>query len=292
MENLEQNNLASRAECEIAERDISEPRAQGKRKPSSPSGSLSPSTLRKGVKEVNFNLAGPVNGVGPIVKLGQKDCSEVDLIKPFFPIFPEMGLIEFNPIPFLEDSAAVGETQDISPISHLLPRENQLVSASNAKGTQNQNFSPSSLMETVEESAEGGMMSEAVADLGDSRGECGFPVNAGSKDLLVVDVSESLGQRHTISSSNVSYRQDFSDLTHSYCNSVTDSGIRNCNKIFWLKNDEFEAAKLWALGKKLGANFPGRDEDIVRRIQDLERRDEANCSEINIRNMGGCSKSK
>lgn len=63
--------------------------------------------------------------------------------------------------------------------------------------------------------------------------------------------------------------------THSLSNSVTDSGIRNCNKLFWLKDEVLEAKKLWELGKSMGVNNSGCDEALVRKLVELEQRDEA-----------------
>lgn len=76
-------------------------------------------------------------------------------------------------------------------------------------------------------------------------------------------------------SHNSNPRQEIRHLMHSYCNSITDSGVRNSNKHYWLKNEKEEALKLWAIGKQLGVNYKGCVEEIVRILMELEKRDDS-----------------
>lgn len=58
------------------------------------------------------------------------------------------------------------------------------------------------------------------------------------------------------------------------CISMSDSEIRNCNDVFWLRHRENEARELWNLGKSLGLRFRGDDEEVIRQLIEMEVRDE------------------
>jgi len=55
---------------------------------------------------------------------------------------------------------------------------------------------------------------------------------------------------------------------------VSNSGIRNCNRMFWLKNSPMDAVKLWDLAKKLGFTYSGDEDDVIKQINFLENRDQ------------------
>ena len=55
---------------------------------------------------------------------------------------------------------------------------------------------------------------------------------------------------------------------------VSNSGIRNCNRMFWLKNSLMDAVKLWDLAKKLGFTYSGDEDDVIKQINFLENRDQ------------------
>lgn len=38
---------------------------------------------------------------------------------------------------------------------------------------------------------------------------------------------------------------------------MSDSAVRNCNRLFWMKNDNFEILRLWNLDKEMKFNFEG-----------------------------------
>jgi len=49
-----------------------------------------------------------------------------------------------------------------------------------------------------------------------------------------------------------------------------DNVVRNCNRIFWLKNEHAEAIRIWKMGKDIGFWYT-REEDVV--IGHLQDRD-------------------
>lgn len=57
----------------------------------------------------------------------------------------------------------------------------------------------------------------------------------------------------------------------SICNSLSDSDILNCNKLFWDKHLEFESRTIWGLGKELGITYQGNEETLINRIQDMSK---------------------
>ena len=54
---------------------------------------------------------------------------------------------------------------------------------------------------------------------------------------------------------------------------MSDSAIKNCNRIFWVKNDENEASSVWNVGKEAGYSHPGRENLIIGSLQALTSRD-------------------
>ncbi|XP_057418079.1 uncharacterized protein LOC130712263 [Lotus japonicus] len=55
---------------------------------------------------------------------------------------------------------------------------------------------------------------------------------------------------------------------------MSDTCIRNCNGVFWMRHREQEARELWNLGKSFGLRYEGGDEEIVRQLVEMEVRDE------------------
>lgn len=56
-------------------------------------------------------------------------------------------------------------------------------------------------------------------------------------------------------------------------NSLSRNQIKECSRMLLIKNDQEEVMRLWELGKKLRVIFSCEDEDIVKRIMEVERRD-------------------
>ncbi|GLT29949.1 hypothetical protein SLA2020_047780 [Shorea laevis] len=56
-------------------------------------------------------------------------------------------------------------------------------------------------------------------------------------------------------------------------NSNSESGTNNCNMRFSLRSWEEEASELWAVGKKLGLVRRGNEEEIIKRLGEMEKRD-------------------
>lgn len=54
----------------------------------------------------------------------------------------------------------------------------------------------------------------------------------------------------------------------------SDSGIVNCNGLFWLRHKEREARRLWEMGKNLGLCYEGDEEQIINKLIAMEERDE------------------
>jgi len=56
-------------------------------------------------------------------------------------------------------------------------------------------------------------------------------------------------------------------------NFISDSAIRNCNKLFWLKNDNGNVRRMWNIGKEMDFSLLGEEEIIINRLCSLETRD-------------------
>lgn len=78
-------------------------------------------------------------------------------------------------------------------------------------------------------------------------------------------------------------RQVFPSLS----NYISDAGIRNSNSLFWLKEEEKEAMKLWGIAKTLGANLLGCDEVLIQKLVELEKKDGAVYSNKETTGQGG-----
>jgi len=53
----------------------------------------------------------------------------------------------------------------------------------------------------------------------------------------------------------------------------SDSAIENCSKIYKLKNEVFEAAKIWKSGTKMSYTFSGQEDVVIRSLQSMENWD-------------------
>jgi len=54
----------------------------------------------------------------------------------------------------------------------------------------------------------------------------------------------------------------------------SDNVFENCNKIFKLKNDVFEAAKIWSHGKEMGCMRSSQEDFVIRSLLSLESQDD------------------
>lgn len=62
-------------------------------------------------------------------------------------------------------------------------------------------------------------------------------------------------------------------------NYINDVDIHNCNRLFWMRNNLNEASKLWSIGKDIGFTQTRNEDDIIKRIEDMEGRDNAKSGE-------------
>jgi len=72
---------------------------------------------------------------------------------------------------------------------------------------------------------------------------------------------------------NAEQRRKIRSAIHTISNSISDSEINNCNRLFWLKNGSLEVIRLWELGKQIGVTLNGKEEDIMLKLEELEKRD-------------------
>ena len=45
--------------------------------------------------------------------------------------------------------------------------------------------------------------------------------------------------------------------------SLSDNVVRNCNRLFWLKDEHVEAIRIWKLGKEVGFSYTGKEEVVI-----------------------------
>ncbi|KAK7364555.1 hypothetical protein VNO80_13292 [Phaseolus coccineus] len=55
--------------------------------------------------------------------------------------------------------------------------------------------------------------------------------------------------------------------------SITDSNILNCNRLFWSKQDLSTPLRIWELGKELGVTYEGEQEMIIQELEEMKVRD-------------------
>jgi len=54
---------------------------------------------------------------------------------------------------------------------------------------------------------------------------------------------------------------------------LSNSATQNCNKIFKMKNKEYEAIKVWRVGKDMSYTRSGQEDIVISRLQSQEARD-------------------
>ena len=47
----------------------------------------------------------------------------------------------------------------------------------------------------------------------------------------------------------------------------SNSGTENCNRIFKMKNEEYEAVIVWRVGKDMGYTCSGQEDIVISRLQ-------------------------
>ena len=67
-------------------------------------------------------------------------------------------------------------------------------------------------------------------------------------------------------------RKNLRSVVSQISNSVSDMGINNCNRLFWLKHGSLETIRVWELGKQLGA-ICGVESNVMVSLEELEKRD-------------------
>ncbi|KAK7368961.1 hypothetical protein VNO80_10994 [Phaseolus coccineus] len=68
-------------------------------------------------------------------------------------------------------------------------------------------------------------------------------------------------------------RREIRSALSQISNVVSDNGIDNCNRMFWLKHDNLETIRLWELGKLIGVTLEGKEKKLLVRLEELEDRD-------------------
>jgi len=54
--------------------------------------------------------------------------------------------------------------------------------------------------------------------------------------------------------------------TQSLSSHLSDSAVRNRNKMFWMNNEHYESFRVWNIGKKLGFSFSGEEDVVIGRL--------------------------
>lgn len=86
-------------------------------------------------------------------------------------------------------------------------------------------------------------------------------------------------------------RREVHQFVLSLSDYLSDSGVANCNRRFWLQNVELEARNLWTLGKEIGVRFTGNEDEIVEKLIAMEQRDHNGWSEFIKKARGGVEES-
>jgi len=73
--------------------------------------------------------------------------------------------------------------------------------------------------------------------------------------------------------SNPRQRSEAGLVTQSLSNSLSDIDIHNYNKLFWMRNNSIKAPSLWKLGKYIGLTHVREEDNIIKRIKEMEERD-------------------
>jgi len=77
----------------------------------------------------------------------------------------------------------------------------------------------------------------------------------------------------TSSMNTTQQRRQVRSAIHNLCNSISDTDIVNCNRLFWMRNSSIEANTIWNLGKQLRITFIGEENRILEQLQKMEERD-------------------
>jgi len=56
-------------------------------------------------------------------------------------------------------------------------------------------------------------------------------------------------------------------------NYISNSAVRNCNRLFWLKNDNNEARRVWNIDKEMGFSLFKEEDIVINSLQMMENRD-------------------
>ena len=62
--------------------------------------------------------------------------------------------------------------------------------------------------------------------------------------------------------SSTSKQRDLTLDSQIFNHDLSDSGVRNCNRLFWMNIKHSEAIRIWNIGKEVGFSFT-RDDDVV-----------------------------
>jgi len=57
---------------------------------------------------------------------------------------------------------------------------------------------------------------------------------------------------------------------------ITDNGVKNCNRLVRLNNENLEAVRVWNVGQELGFSCLGNEEEVLDSIKSLKERDNRN----------------
>lgn len=77
----------------------------------------------------------------------------------------------------------------------------------------------------------------------------------------------------SVARSIVASRREVRHFLLTMSDSLSDTGIANCNRRFWLQNVELEARKFWSFGKEIGVDFMGNHDEMVEKLIEMEKRD-------------------
>jgi len=63
---------------------------------------------------------------------------------------------------------------------------------------------------------------------------------------------------------------------------LSDNEVKNCNRLFWLKDEHVEAIRIWKLGKEVGFLYTGEEEVVIGHLQSLKLRNNSVSSRASI----------
>lgn len=65
------------------------------------------------------------------------------------------------------------------------------------------------------------------------------------------------------------------------------SEFNDFRKTLWLQGRTGQAELIWELGKKCGASYSGREDEVISKLKELQSRDEAGAVDVTQRVNGG-----